>query len=76
MVPEQCRAARGWLNLSQGELAEAAHLSLSTVKDFESGRRKPIDNNLAAIVAALQSYGIRFTDNGLTGPPMKLGGPV
>jgi len=76
MSPEQCRSARGWLNLSQGELAEAAGVSLSTVKDFEAGRRKPIGNNLAAIQGVLASRGIGFTDNGLTGPPIKVSGPV
>ncbi|WP_323013736.1 helix-turn-helix transcriptional regulator [Devosia sp.] len=68
MTPEQCRAARGWLDLSQAELAEAAKVSLSTVRDFEKGRRTPIGNNLTAMVAALSAHGIEFQDNGITGP--------
>jgi len=76
MSPEQCRAARGWLSWSQTELAEAAHVSLSTVKDFEAGRRKPIGNNLTAIQSALESREIRFTANGLTGPAAKAAEPV
>jgi len=63
----------GW---SQTELADAAHVSLSTVKDFEAGRRKPIGNNLAAIQAALEGREIRFTPNGLTGPTAKAAEPV
>lgn len=68
MTPEQCRAARGWANLSQTELAVAAGVSQSTVRDFEAGRRKPIGNNLIAIQKALEALGIGFTENGITGP--------
>jgi len=60
MTPEQCRAARGWLDLSQEALANAANVSLSTVRDFEKGRRVPIANNLGAIRAALLARGIAF----------------
>jgi DNA-binding transcriptional regulator YiaG len=62
MTPEQCRAARGWLDWSQGDLATAAHVSLSTVRDFEKGRRVPIENNLAAMKAALELRGMGFVD--------------
>lgn len=60
MTPEQCRAARAWLDWSQGDLAAAAHVSLSTVRDYEKGRRVPIANNLAAMRAALEARGIGF----------------
>ena len=63
MTPEQCRAARGWLDWSQDDLANAAHVSLSTVRDFEKGRRVPIANNLAAMKAALEAKGIEFVEN-------------
>jgi DNA-binding transcriptional regulator YiaG len=72
MTKEQCRAARSWLDLSQQELATAANVGLSTVKDFEAGRRTPIGNNLAAIRTALEAKGIAFIENGVTGPT----GPV
>lgn len=68
MTPEQCRAARGWLNISQSDLAEAGGVSLSTVRDFEKGRRVPIGNNLNALRGALEKRGIEFTDKGITGP--------
>jgi transcriptional regulator with XRE-family HTH domain len=63
MTPEQCRAARAWLNWTQSALAEAAGTALSTVKDFEGGRRVPIANNLAAIRAALETRGAAFVDD-------------
>ena len=64
--PEQSRAARGWLNWNQQELADRAKISLSTVRDFELGKRMPIRNNLDAMQQALEAGGIRlvFTDNG------------
>jgi DNA-binding transcriptional regulator YiaG len=66
MTPEQCRAARGWLDWSQAHLATAANVSFSTVRDFEKGRHVPIANNLAAIRAALEAQGIVFVDSGGT----------
>lgn len=60
MSPEQCRAARGWLDWTQAELAHKAGVGLSTVRDFERGERKPIPNNLAAIRAAVEAAGIRL----------------
>ena len=61
MTPEQCRAARGWLDWSQEDLAQSANVSLSTVRDFEKGRRIPIANNIAAMERALKAGGCTFT---------------
>ena len=60
LTPEQSRAARGWLDWSQETLARLANVSLSTVRDFEKGRREPIANNKAALERALQSAGIEM----------------
>jgi ribosome-binding protein aMBF1 (putative translation factor) len=68
MSPEQIRAARSWLGWSQSKLAEQAHVGLSTVKDYESGKRMPIANNREAIQRALEASGIRFTDDAVSGP--------
>lgn len=65
MTPEQCRAARGWLDISQDELAKAANVSLSTVRDYEKGRRTPIGNNLVAMKSALEAKGITLTEKGI-----------
>src|SRR4051794_1684163 len=60
MTPEQCRAARAWLNWPQDALAKAANVGVSTVRDFEAGRRDPTRNNLAALQAALEGGGVSF----------------
>ncbi|WP_428531962.1 helix-turn-helix domain-containing protein [Rhodopila sp.] len=75
MTPEQCRAARGWLSWSQGDLAKASGVSLSTVRDFEKSRRAPIRNNLEAMERALTGAGIKFLPSGVEGKqtrPIKL----
>jgi ribosome-binding protein aMBF1 (putative translation factor) len=60
MTPEQSRAARGWLGWSQQDLANRANVGLSTVRDFEAGRRQPIANNLVAMTLALERAGIHL----------------
>lgn len=66
MSPEQCRAARGWLALSQAQLAKRAAVSLSTVRDFEKGRHVPIAATLAAMRNVITASGIllEFADDG------------
>jgi transcriptional regulator with XRE-family HTH domain len=60
LTPEQCRAARGWLDWSQADLAQRARVSLSTVRDFEKGRRTPITNNLEALWHAIDAAGVQL----------------
>jgi DNA-binding transcriptional regulator YiaG len=64
LSPEQSRAARAWLDWSQDDLAKLANVSLSTVRDFEKGRRTPISNNLDAMRKALESKGVTFEMDG------------
>lgn len=58
ITPAQCRAARALLDWSQQDLAKAAHLGLSTIRDFEKGRRVPTYNNLRGIEIALVEGGV------------------
>ena len=58
MTPEQCRAARAWLNWPQDALAKSANVGVSTVRDFEAGRREPTRNNLTAMQAVLEQGGV------------------
>lgn len=60
MTPAQSRAARGLLEWSQEQLAQASHLGLSTIRDFEKGRRIPTHNNLTAMIRALEDGGVQF----------------
>lgn len=60
MTPAQCRAARAWLQISQDDLAKAASVGVSTVRDFEIGKRAPIAATLAAMRSYLEAQGIRF----------------
>jgi transcriptional regulator with XRE-family HTH domain len=63
--PEQVRAGRALLDWSQTRLAGEARVSLSTVKDFEAGRRDPMRANLAAMRTALEVAGVEFiAENG------------
>lgn len=64
LSPEQSRAARGWLDWSQEELAKRANVSLSTVRDFEKGRRVPIANNLDALRRAIEAGGVQLVFDG------------
>ena len=60
ITPAQCRAARALLDWSQQDLAKAAHLGLSTIRDFEKGRRMPTHNNLQGIKIALEQAGVEI----------------
>ncbi|MCO5139275.1 MULTISPECIES: helix-turn-helix domain-containing protein [unclassified Shinella] len=72
ITPAQSRAGRGLIEWSQDQLAQAAHLGLSTIRDFEKGRRVPTHNNLAAIKAALETAGVIFVDENGEGPGVRL----
>jgi len=63
MTPEQCRAARAWLNWPQDVLARNASVGVSTVRDFEAGRRDPTRNNLTAMRVALEEGGVSFFED-------------
>ena len=75
ITPEQTRAARALKDWSQDDLAKAAHIGLSTVRDFEKGRRVPTHNNLLGMKTALEEAGVVFVDPNGLGPGVRLRKP-
>lgn len=73
ITPEQCRAARGLLNGSRTDLAEASGVGRSTIAKFERGARVPHASNLVAIRAALEAAGVFFIEcDDSMGPGVRL----
>jgi DNA-binding XRE family transcriptional regulator len=72
---EQCRAARAMLGWSQGDLADAAKVSRTTVVDFERALRTPHRNNLDAIRRAFEKAGIEFIPENGGGAGLRLAKP-
>jgi DNA-binding XRE family transcriptional regulator len=56
----QCRAARAWLDLTQSDLAEMVGCGLTTILDFETGRRRTLLENVLAMQRVLEERGIVF----------------
>lgn len=65
--PHQCRAARALLDWSQSTIAEVAGVARATIAEFETEKRMPIGNNLAAIREAFEHYGVTFIDGEAVG---------
>jgi transcriptional regulator with XRE-family HTH domain len=76
MTPAQCRAARALLDWRQIQLAEAASLGLTTVLDFERGRRAVSDKVVLALRLALeQADVVLLHENGEGGVGVRLRRP-
>jgi transcriptional regulator with XRE-family HTH domain len=76
MTSAQCRAARALLDITQSELATAAGLGLSTVVDFEKGRRQVSKEAIKAMQGALERAGIAFKARGAAvalSAPLRMG---
>ncbi|HEY0832309.1 MAG TPA: helix-turn-helix transcriptional regulator [Azospirillum sp.] len=76
LTPSQCRAARGFLDWTQDELAERAGLSRSTIRDFEKGRHDLQPSSERLIVRTLEEAGILLISAGETGPGVCLKRPA
>ena len=70
--PEQGRAARALLDMTQPDLASKAGLGLSTIVDFERARRNVSAEAIQAIRLALETAGIEFIDENGGGPGVRL----
>lgn len=61
ITPDQCRAARALLKMSQDALCEAAGgLSRGTLIYFEAGTRAASEDTVAALEKALVRAGVEF----------------
>ena len=60
MTPEQCRAARALLNVSQDELSLKTGIAKRTIAGFEMGQTRPYERTLTAIRIALEAAGVVF----------------
>ncbi len=56
----QCRAARGLVNLTQQDLADASRVSKRTIVSFESDTSAPNPATLEAVRRALEAAGVEF----------------
>jgi DNA-binding XRE family transcriptional regulator len=73
ITPDQCRAGRAILDMSQRELCEAAGVDPKTVVNFESGGHRLHPRTLAAITLALEAAGAVFIPAGdRMGPGVRL----
>jgi DNA-binding transcriptional regulator YiaG len=68
----QCRAARALIDMTQPGLAKASKLGLSTVVDFERGRRAVSAEAQKAIRSALEKAGVIFVDENGEGAGVRL----
>jgi predicted transcriptional regulator len=72
MSPAQCRAGRALLEITQTQLATSAGLGLSTVVDFEKGRRQVSSESIELIFRALTQAGVELIDENGGGPGVRL----
>lgn len=71
--PAQLRAARALLGLSQAEVAEAAGLSIPTIKRLESGKGPGVtDEARGRLSVALEQHGAIFQPENGEGPGVRL----
>lgn len=69
VIPAQIRAGRAFLDWSQEELAKAAEVGLSSVRDTESQKRSADSVVANAIRQALENAGIIFVHGDENGGP-------
>lgn len=60
MTPEQCRAARAIVNISQEDLAQKTDVSKRTIAGFEMGQSNPYLRTIEALKVALENAGVEF----------------
>jgi transcriptional regulator with XRE-family HTH domain len=72
ITPSQCRAARGLLDWTQQELADAARIGVATVRLFEGEAAEARQATLAVLRQAFESAGVEFIEENGGGPGLRL----
>lgn len=72
LSPAQCRAARGLLDWTQQELADAARIGVATVRLFEGEAAELRQATLSVLRQAFESAGVEFIDENGGGPGVRL----
>ena len=75
LTASQCRAARGLLDWTQQELADAAHIGVATIWQFEGDATEPRHATLAVLKQALELAGVEFLDENGTGEGVRFRKP-
>jgi transcriptional regulator with XRE-family HTH domain len=75
LTASQCRAARALLDWTQQELADAAHIGVATIRQFEGGATEPRHATLAVLKQALELAGVEFIDENGTGEGVRFRKP-
>jgi DNA-binding XRE family transcriptional regulator len=75
ILPAQIRAARSLLNWLQDDLARAADVALTSVRDIEGEKRSAASGTFANVRRALENAGVEFLEgNSDQGPGVRLVG--
>ena len=72
ITASQCRAARALIGWSRERLAEASHVGVRTLVDFEREARHPQGRTLIDIRRALEDAGVLFLAADHEGPGVRL----
>jgi transcriptional regulator with XRE-family HTH domain len=72
ITASQCRAARGLLDWTQQELADAAKIGVATVRLFEGGETETRQATLVVLRQAFEVAGVEFIDENGGGPGVRL----
>ena len=75
ITPEQCRAARGLLDWTQLDLADAAEVGIATIRQLEAGLNQPRRATLVVVRRTLEAAGVEFIDENGGGVGVRLREP-
>jgi transcriptional regulator with XRE-family HTH domain len=72
ITASQCRAARGLVDWTQQELADAARIGVATIRLFEAEATETRYATVTMLRQALERAGVEFIDENGGGPGVRL----